>query len=120
MSSNRPSRARRPRPLPKGDTLFTPDATSSRQELEHRSATALLWMHQMPRWLLPLLAAALLLVGLTVSGWGGAIALLAVAVTLGWLAAISWPRLSAQGRMLRVVIIGAVVAIALVRALHTG
>ena len=118
MSSNRPSRARRPRPLPKGDTLFTPDATSSRQELEHRSATALLWMHQMPRWLLPLLAAGLLLVGLTVSGWGGAIALLAVAVTLGWLAAISWPRLNSQGRVLRIVVAGCVLVGAIVRGLH--
>jgi hypothetical protein len=77
-------------------------------------------MHQMPRWLLPLLAAALLLVGLTVSGWGGVIALLAVAVTLGWLAAISWPRLSLQGRLLRAGVIGIVLAIALVRALHVG
>lgn len=120
MSSNSPGRARRPRPLPKGNTLFTPDATQSRQELEQRSATALLWMHQMPRWLMPLLAGALLLVGITVSGWGGAIALLAVAVMLGWLAAISWPRLPAQGRLLRVGIIGAVVAIALVRGFHAG
>lgn len=111
---------RRPRPLPKGDTLFTPDASPSRQALEHRSATSLLWLHQLPRWLLPALVAGLLVVGFAVGGAGGAVALGGLAVVLGWLAAVSWPRLSAQGRLLRVVVVVAVVAIALVRGFHAG
>lgn len=124
VSSNRASRSgqrsRGPRPLPKGNTLFTPGASPARQALENRSATYLLWLHQLPRWLLPVLAAGLLVTGFAVGGVGGALALAGLAVALGWLAAVSWPRLSAQGRMLRVLVIGAVVAIALVRALHTG
>lgn len=122
MSNNRASRpgtrARRPRPLPGGNTLFTPDASPTRQALEHRSATWLLWIHQLPRWLLPVLAAGLLVVGFAVGGVGGAVALCGLAVVLGWLGAVSWPRLSAQGRLLRVAVICAVLAIAVVRALH--
>ncbi len=120
MSSNRTRRrpGQRPRPLPKGDTLFTPGALPARQALEHRSATWLLWLHQLPRWLLPVLAAGLLVAGLAVGGVGGAVALCGLAVVLGWLAAVSWPSLPTPGRLLRVVVIGAVVAVAVVRALH--
>lgn len=120
MSHNHASRSRRPRPLPKGNTLFTPGASPARQALERRSATSLLWLHQLPRWLLPVLTAGLLVVGFAVGGAGGAVALGGLAVVLGWLAAVSWPGLSAQGRLLRVVVIGAVVAIALVRGFHAG
>ena len=111
------NRSRRPRPLPPGQTLFTTDASSSRQSLERKSATSLLWLHQLPRWLLPVLTAALLVAGLAIRGWGGAIALCGLAVVLAWLAAISWPRLSASGRALRVLIIGAVLVAGLLRGL---
>ena len=78
----------------------------------------MLWLHQLPPWLLPVLAVALLVTGLAVSGWGGAIALIAVAGLLGWLAAVSWPRLSARGRLARVLAVAAVIVFAIVRALH--
>jgi len=116
VSSTRPGRP--PRPLPRGDSLFTPDATESRQALEHRSATFLLWLHQLPVWLPPVLAAGLLVAGLAIGGVGGAIALGALAVVLGWLAALSWPRLSAQNRLLRVAVVGAVLVVAVIRGLH--
>ena len=103
--------SRRPRPLPQGRTLLTPDASPSRQSLEHRSATWLLWLHQLPAWLPPVLAAALLVTGLAVRGWGGAAALCGLGVLLAWLAAISWPRLSPAGRGGRVVIIAIIVAV---------
>lgn len=112
------ARARRPRPLPPGDTLFTPGASPARSSVEQRSATTLLWMHQLPAWLVPVLAVALLVTGLAVSGWGGAVALLLLAAALGWLAAVSWPRLSAQGRLLRVLVVGVVIAVAVLRGMH--
>jgi hypothetical protein len=96
--------------------LFTPGATPTRQALEHRSATSMLWLHQLPTWLLPVLAAALLVAGLAIGSVGGAIALVGLAVVLGWLAAVSWPRLSAQGRLLRAVVIGGVLAFAVLKA----
>ena len=80
----------------------------------------LLWLHQLPRWLPPVLALGFLVVGLAVSGWGGGIALVGLAAMLGWLAAISWPRLSAQARLLRVVVCGCVLVLAIVRGLHHG
>jgi hypothetical protein len=97
--------------------LFTPDASPARASIEQRSAMALLWAHQLPRWLLPVLAVALLVPGLAVTGWVGAAFLLALAGALSWLAAVSWPRLNGQGRALRVLVIGLVVAVALVRGL---
>jgi hypothetical protein len=111
-----PGRQRRPRPLPPGNTLFTPDPSPARASFEQRSATPLLWLHQLPRWLFPVLAVGLLVVGFALPG--GALALVAVAALLGWLAAASWPRLSGQGRLLRGFAVAVIVAIALFRALH--
>jgi hypothetical protein len=72
----------------------------------------------LPRWLPPVLAVALLLTGLAVGGWGGGVALVGLAAVLAWLAAVSWPRLPAQGRLLRVVVVGAVLVVAVLRGLH--
>ncbi len=121
MSSNRSrkaSTARQPRPLPKGNTLFTPQASACRQALEQRSATSLLYLHQLPRWLPPVLAVALLIAGFAISGWGGGVALIGLALVLAWLAAISWPQLSAQARLLRVIVVSAVLVVAVIRGLH--
>ncbi len=118
MSSNRGRPARRPRPLPKGDTLFTPDASPNREAFEHKSATSLLWLHQLPPWLFPLLSACLLIAGFALHGWAGAAVLFCLAAALGWLAALSWPRLDSQGRALRTIIIVALLAVAVVRGLH--
>ncbi|MGB6458223.1 MAG: DUF6703 family protein [Streptosporangiaceae bacterium] len=112
MSTNRPAR-QRTRPLPKGGTLYTPNASARRQAAERRSARALLYLHQLPRWLPPVVLVILLVVGLAVKGPVGAIALVAVAAVLGWLAALSWPRLTSTGRagrMLAVVLVLAVAA----------
>ncbi len=124
MSTNRArqqasgrARQRGPRPLPPGDSLLSQDASPARASIEQRSATPLLWLHQLPAWLLPVLAVVLLVTGLAVGGWGGAIALCGLAGVLGWLAVLSWPRLSAQGRLLRLATVAAVLVVALLRAL---
>ena len=75
-------------------------------------------LHQLPKWLLPALLAASLITGLAAPGLIGAIALCVLALGLGWLAALSWPRLSAQGRMLRAAVIACVLVGAALRALH--
>jgi hypothetical protein len=108
--SNRPTR-QRVKPLPKGDTLYTPDASPARQATERRSAKPLMFLYQLPTWVAPLVMVVLLVAGLAMRGPGGGAALCGVAVVLGWLGALSWPRLSVTGR------IGRVLAVALVLAL---
>jgi hypothetical protein len=109
--SNRPTR-HRVRPLPKGNSLYTPGASPTRQAAERRSAKPLLYLHQLPTWIAPLVMVVLLIAGLAVKGPGGAVALCGVAAVLGWLAAISWPRLSASGKLGRILGIAVVLALA--------
>lgn len=101
---------RAPRRLPKGNTLFTPDASPARQTIERYSARPLLFLHQLPTWVPPVVLGVLLVVGLAVQGLGGAVALCAVAALLGWLASVSWPRLSASSRAGRLLVIALLVA----------
>jgi hypothetical protein len=107
--SGRPSRVR---PLPPGRTLFTPDATPARASAERRSATPLLFLHQIPAWVAPTVLVVLLIAGLALRGPAGAVALAGVAAVLGWLASISWPRLAAGGRLARLLAVAAMLAIA--------
>ena len=65
-----------------------------------------------------MLLAALLIAGLAVPGWIGAVALVLVAAFLGWLAAVSWPRLTPSGRLLRVAAIAGVLVIAGIQAVR--
>ena len=106
------------RPLPKGNSLYTPGASPARQAAERRSAKPLLYLHQLPTWVAPLVMVALLVAGLAVKGPGGAVALCGVAAVLGWLAAISWPRLSASGRIGRILGIAVVLALAGLQAIR--
>jgi len=53
-----------------------------------------------------------LIAGLAVRGPVGAIALCVVAAALGWLAALSWPRLNSAGRLSRILAVAAMLAIA--------
>jgi hypothetical protein len=115
VSTNRPAR-QRTRPLPKGSALYTPNASAARKAAERRSARALLYLHQLPRWLPPVVLVILLVAGLAVKGPVGAIALCAVAAVLGWLAALSWPRLTSTGRAGRVLAVALVLAVAVYQA----
>ncbi len=112
-----PGRSRPNRPLPQGP-LYTPGAGGTRQAVEGRSARVLLLLHQLPRWLVPVLMAALLVTGLAVRGPGGGAALVAMAAVLGWLAYLSWPSLGGQGRLLRAAAILAALVAAAVQSLR--
>jgi hypothetical protein len=117
VTSNRPSGQRkRIRPLPPGQTLFSPDASPVRAATERRSARPLIFLHQLPTWVAPLVLVGLLIAGLAVRGPVGAVALIGVAAVLSWLASLSWPRLSAQGRLGRVLAVAAMLAVAAYQA----
>jgi hypothetical protein len=100
------------KPLPKGTSLYTPGASPARQTAERRSARTLLYLHQLPTWVPPLVLVVFLIVGLAARGPVGAAALCVVAAVLGWLAALSWPRLSSAGRFSRILAVAAMLAIA--------
>jgi uncharacterized protein DUF6703 len=117
VTSNRPA-AGRPRPLPPGQSLFTPDASPTRAVAERRSARPLLYLHQLPAWVAPVLLAMLLVAGLALRGPAGGAALCGVAAVLGWLASLSWPRLSAGGRLARVAAVGLMLAVAVFQAMR--
>jgi O-antigen ligase len=88
----------------------------NRQAVEQRSAVALLYLRGLPRWLPPLALAALLVAGLVVRGWGGAVALCLVAAFLAWLAFLSWPRVAVSGRLGRVGAVAIMLALAAYQA----
>jgi len=86
--------------------------------LERFSYPILLTMQRVPRWLVVILMATCLFLGLIQSGglsWLGGILLLLVAVFLGWLVVLSWPVISPGSRILRVVVVAAIVGIAILK-----
>jgi hypothetical protein len=100
-----PGRANAPRPkrpLPAGEQFFTPGATGLRRAIELKSGTALVFLFQRPRWMLPVVMVVLLLAGLAVPDWRGAVAVLPVLGLVVWLAYLSWPSLRPGGKLLRV------------------
>ena len=115
--TGRPRRGRG-RPLPRGTSLYTPGASDARRSLERSSARPLVMLHQLPVWVLPIVLAGLLVTGLAVPGWLGAVALVLVAAFLGWLAALSWPRLGPGTRLLRVAAIVGLLVIAGIQAVR--
>src|SRR5215468_8232599 len=89
----------------------TPGASGTRQAVERFSARPLVFLTQLPRWVLLLIVLGLLISGFAVPGLIGAAALLLVAILLGWLAYLSWPSINTSGRVLRVLALACMVAI---------
>jgi hypothetical protein len=109
-------RSRGGRPVPDGQSPYTPGASATRQAVERSSARPLVFLSQLPRWL-PLLAMlALMITGFAVPGWIGAAALVLVAAFLAWLAYMSWPRVSARGRVPRILAVVCVLVLAVWQA----
>ena len=80
-----------------------PGASETRQAVERFSARPLVFLTQLPRWVVLLIVLGLLISGFAVPGWIGATALLLVGILLGWLAYLSWPSINTSGRAGRVV-----------------
>lgn len=94
---------------------MTEGGSGVRRSVERWSATPLVFLHQLPRWVLPLVLVALLVAGMIGTGWVGATALLVLAALLAWLAYLSWPSMTPSGRALR---LGALVVLLLLAAGH--
>lgn len=78
-----------------------PEAGLRAAILRH-SAVPLVFLSRLPRWILPVLLAALLVAALAAEGWVGVVPTVVLAAVLGWLAFLSWPSLNLPARLLRV------------------
>ena len=107
------------KPAARGASSGKPSGKSSnpaRSALEKKSYPLLVTLQRVPRWVMVVLPAALLFLGLIQTGglaWLGGILLLLVAVFLAWLLVLSWPVLTMGSRTLRLVTVVAVVGIAI-------
>ncbi len=96
--------------------MYTPGASEGRQQLERRSAAPLVFLRQLPAVADPGAVRGAGLRRADRARAGGAVLLLLAAVFLGWLAAVSWPRLTPLGRAGR----AAIVALVLAGAVYPG
>lgn len=99
------------RPAPKKN----PNAHKAAQQtqvtpLQKASAPLLLRLHALPRWIIPVLMAVLLVTGFALEGIAGALCLLVLGLFLGWLVLLSWPLLSPGSKVIRVLVVGVVLA----------
>ncbi len=79
--------------------------------MERRSVAPLTRLHVLPRFVLPLVTAGLLVVALAVPGPVGLLAALPLVLLAAWLTYLSWPRLDLAGRVLRVVLLVLLLAV---------
>ncbi len=108
----RPSGARRP-------AAAAPVApTGFRGGLERASLPLLTALTRLPRWIAGLIPGVLLLGGLLAPVPWGPLLLAIVTLFLGWLLALSWPRLDGRSRTLRTIVV--LLAAFLVLARHLG
>ena len=79
----------------------------ARAAFERASAPVLLFLSRLPRWVFPVVLAAILLTGMLIpSPVIGGILLSLIVIALGWLVALSWPLLSVPSRLLRLLVVG--------------
>lgn len=89
---------------------------SEKSALRRQSAVFLVYVHQLPRWV-PLIALpALLIVGLAVSGIGGAVALAVLALVI-WFLFMASPTRNPAHRVIRFAVPLVIVALAVIKAL---
>ena len=68
------------------------------------------WLSQRPKVLLPLLSVALLIGGLALPPAAGVPLLVALLLIVAWLVYLSWPVVEGRARLIRVVLLGMLVA----------
>lgn len=111
MPATRPPGRDGQRPLPAGETFFTPGAGPLRQEVERRSAVIALWLYGRPRWIAGTLPLLLVLATLFVRGplvlFPGVLLIAFVA----WVTFLAWPVLGAGGRLARLGVLALTVAL---------
>lgn len=101
---------------PGGPSSDSGGKTNRRAELERRSFPLLSVFTRVPKWLLIVGMAVFLLAGFTIPiPWLGALLLLVVVAFLTWLVVLSWPVLNLPSKVLRVIVIVALLGIVVFR-----
>lgn len=98
-----------------GTTWTTPGAGPLRTKIETASRTPLLRMHAAPRWLLFLAFLGLAIGAALAPSYWGALCALVLAVFLGWLGFLAWPRLTPGARTVRVLVVAVLIGAAVAR-----
>ncbi len=93
----------------------SPADSGLRSRVNASSHGALTRLSRLPRWVVPLITVALLLVGLAAPPTYAVIALALIGIFLLWLAYLSWPVLQPGARTIRVVVIALIGLCALAR-----
>lgn len=109
--------ARNQRPVPAPPSGY---ATGPRAKFEELSYPLLQRLHATPRWLVVVLPATLLFVGLILTGpvaWVGGLLLLVLWVFVAWLTALSWPVLSVGQRIFRTLVVLAMLGLVVLKLL---
>ncbi len=95
-------------------------ALSLRSRIEHASYPAMERVNALPRAVTLAALVAVLAVGvLAPAPWSG-VAFLAVAVFVGWLLFLTWPRLTLPERLMRLAVLALTLSVALVRLAPRG
>jgi len=93
-------------------------ASPLRQRFERLSFPALRVLSGLPKWLVVVLPAVLLLLGLIQTGslaWLGGVLLTIVFLILAWLTALSWPVITPGSRFMRVIVLVALLGITVLK-----
>ena len=92
----------------------------SRQAVERRSFPMLVILNRLPRWLVVVVLAAMLVTGLVLTGdfaWIGGILLLIITGFLFWLLVLAWPVLPTSARLIRLVVVGGALGVSVLKLL---
>jgi hypothetical protein len=95
-----------------------PPPRSARTRFEDASRSTLLRLRSLPSFLLPIILAVSLFLGLVLpSRWSGLL-MIAIGLVLLWLTALSWPAISPGSRLLRLVVNVAVITLGVLKILE--
>jgi len=77
-------------------------------------------LSRVPRWLVVIALAVLLVLGMIQTGslaWLGALILGLLTVFFAWLLVLSWPAIPASGRLLRLIVVAALAGLTVLKAM---
>jgi len=90
-------------------------APGVRGKVERMTAPVLVYLSSLPRAVLPIASVVLLITGLAAPAVIGVPAMLLVIALIGWLTYVSWPAVQGVQRLLRLAVVGLLLAALLAR-----